>query len=145
MSWVKNFDGFSLYLQLYRLLQYIRHISSLNYILWVLEIQSIHPWLDSVVWFITTLYIWSGTFLLRMRRMLMLGLCVSWRGLRKYRRKANHRFLFFYLDKQIGDLLFSSDSWIFLRSHKEKQMEKDMQIRKLKNLQLQVNMNQDQH
>ena len=68
-----------------------------------------------------------------MRRMLMLGLCASWRGLRRYRRNANHRFAFFHLDKQIGDLLFFRDSWIFFRSHKEKQMEKDLQIRKLKN------------
>ena len=38
---------------------------------------------------------------------------------RKHRRKANRRFAFFHLHKQIFDLLLSSDSWIFLRSHKD--------------------------
>ena len=43
--------------------------------------------------------------------------CASWRRFRKHRRKANRRFAFFHLHKQIVDLLFFSDSWSFLRSH----------------------------
>ena len=43
--------------------------------------------------------------------------CASWRRFRKHKRKANHRFAFFHLHKQIGDLLFFCDSWSFLRSH----------------------------
>ena len=38
---------------------------------------------------------------------------------RKHQRKANRRFAFFHLHKQIVDLLLSSDSWIFLRSYKD--------------------------
>ena len=43
--------------------------------------------------------------------------CASWRRFRKHRRKANRRFAFFHLHKQIGDLLFFCGSWSFLRSH----------------------------
>ena len=78
-------------------------------------------------WFILDLILQSGLqqlcpfdqvrLMLRMRRIFIMGLCASWRGLRRHRKKANHRFAFFHLDKEIGDLLFSSDSWSFFRSH----------------------------
>ena len=48
-----------------------------------------------------------------------LGPCDSWRWFRSHWRKANSRFAYLNGKMQIGDLLFSCASWIFIRRHKK--------------------------
>ena len=73
--------------------------------------------IDPAVWLTTTLPIWPGTFAATVEKDVDLDLCAFWRRFCRPIRKTNSWFAFFYLDKQIGDLLLPSDSWIFLRSH----------------------------